>query len=84
MLNSLIAASVKFAFKLNIGCPKNFEPGKDVVDWVKNNKKIYVYNDPESRSKRRCNFFRQVISLNDKVNVKKKLNILRNLKLIKN
>ena len=28
VLNSLIAASVKFSFKLNIGCPKKFAPGK--------------------------------------------------------
>ena len=26
VLNSLIAASIKFSFKLNIGCPKNYEP----------------------------------------------------------
>ena len=26
VLNSLIAASVKFSFKLNIGCPKKYEP----------------------------------------------------------
>ena len=46
VLNSLIAASVKFSFKLSIGCPKKFEPGKKVRDWVrKNNKKIFIYND---------------------------------------
>ena len=38
VLNSLIAASVKFSFKLNIGCPKNYEPKKFVIDWAKNNK----------------------------------------------
>ena len=27
-LTVLIAASVKFSFKLNIGCPKNYEPQK--------------------------------------------------------
>ena len=30
VLDSLIAASVKFSFKLSIGCPKKFEPGKEV------------------------------------------------------
>ena len=46
VLDSLIAASVKFSFKLTIGCPKKFEPGKKVRDWVKKNKrKIFVYND---------------------------------------
>ena len=48
VLDSLIAASVKFSFKLSIGCPKNFEPGKEVRAWVKqNNKKIFIYNDPK-------------------------------------
>ena len=35
VLNSLIAASVKFSFKLSIGCPKKFEPGNEVKNWVK-------------------------------------------------
>ena len=48
VLDSLIAASVKFSFKLSIGCPKKFEPGKKVKAWVKkNNKKIFIYNDPK-------------------------------------
>ena len=37
VLDSLIAASVKFSFKLSIGCPKKFEPGKEVRNWVKKN-----------------------------------------------
>ena len=28
VLNSLIAASIKFSFKLNIGCPKKYWPNK--------------------------------------------------------
>ena len=85
VLNSLIAASVKFAFKLNIGCPKNFEPGKDVVDWVKNNKKkIYVYNDPEKAAQNADVIFSdKVISLNDKVNVKKKIKHFKKFKINK-
>ena len=34
VLNSLIEASVKFSFKLNIGCPKNNEPNKELLNWV--------------------------------------------------
>ena len=46
VLDSLIAASVKFSFRLSIGCPKNFAPGKKVKDWVsKNKKKIFIYHD---------------------------------------
>ena len=48
VLDSLIAASVKFSFKLSIGCPKKFEPGTKVINWVKKNKKkIFIYNDPK-------------------------------------
>ena len=39
VLDSLIAASVKFSFKLSIGCPKKFEPGKKIKQWVKKIKK---------------------------------------------
>ena len=39
VLNSLIAASVKFSFNLSVGCPKNYEPQKFVMDWLKKNKK---------------------------------------------
>ena len=71
VLDSLIAASVKFSFKLSIGCPKNFEPGKKVRTWVKkNNKKIYIYNDPKKAVIGADVIFSdKVISLND--NVKK-------------
>ena len=42
-LDSLIAASVKFSFKLSIGCPKKFEPGKEVRNWVKANDKKNIH-----------------------------------------
>ena len=32
VLNSLIVASVKFKFDLNIGCPKNYYPPKSILD----------------------------------------------------
>ena len=35
VLNSLIEASVKFSFKLNIGCPKNYEPNKSLLIGLK-------------------------------------------------
>ena len=35
VLDSLIAASVKFSFKLSIGCPKKFEPGKKISNGLK-------------------------------------------------
>ena len=85
VLDSLIAASVKFSFKLNIGCPKKFEPGKEVRSWVKkNNKKIYIYNDAKKAvSGADVIFSDKVISLNDKVNKKKKIRAFKNFKIDK-
>ena len=75
VLNSLIAASVKFSFKLNIACPQNYRPKKFILDWVKKNKrKIYIFQDPKKAVKNVDAIFSdKVISLNDKVNVKKKI-----------
>jgi len=83
VLNSLIAASVKFSFKLNIGCPKNYEPKKFVLDWAKNNKgKIHIYNDAEKAVKNADVIFSdKVISLNDKVNKTKKIRDFKNFQI---
>ena len=35
VINSLIEASVKFSFKLNIGCPKKYQPNKIMLSWIK-------------------------------------------------
>ncbi len=85
VLDSLIAASVKFSFKLSIGCPKKFEPGKEVRAWVKkNNKKIYIYNDAKKAvSGADVIFSDKVISLNDKVNKTKKIQVFKNFKINK-
>jgi len=85
VLDSLIAASVKFSFKLSIGCPKKFEPGKKVKTWVKkNNKKIFIYNDPKKAAKSADVIFSdKVISLNDKVNIKKKVEKFKKFKIDK-
>tara|TARA_A100001388_G_C28691517_1_gene461558 strand:+ start:118 stop:1047 length:930 start_codon:yes stop_codon:yes gene_type:complete len=76
VLNSLIAASVKFSFKLNIGCPKNFEPNSQILNWVKKNKKkVYIFNDAKKAAfKADVIFSDKVISLNDKGNKRKKIN----------
>jgi len=83
VLNSLIATSVKFKFKLNIGCPKNYSPPKFIIDWVKKNKrKIYVYNDPKKAVKNADVIFSdKVVSLNDRVNKKKKIRDFRNYRV---
>ena len=85
VLDSLIAASVKFSFKLSIGCPKQFEPGKEVRNWVKKNKKkIFIYNDSKKAIKDADVIFSdKVISLNDKVNKKKKIEQFKRFKIDK-
>ena len=85
VLDSLIAASVKFSFKLSIGCPKKFQPGNRVKNWVKkNNKKIYIYNDPKKAVYGADVIFSdKVISLNDNVNKKKKIDAFKKFKIDK-
>ena len=85
VLNSLIAASIKFAFKLNIGCPSNYQPNKDILNYIKDNKnKIFLYNDSKKASIGADVIFSdKVISMNDKVNVKKKLNDFKKFKINK-
>ena len=85
VLNSLIAASIKFNFKLNIGCPKNYRPKKSVMDWVKkNSNKIFIYNEVKKAANNADVVFSdKVISLNDKVNKKKKLDHFKNFRINK-
>ncbi len=80
VLNSLIATSIKFKFKLNIGCPKNYRPPKFVMDWVKKNKrKINIYSDPRKAVKNADVILSdKVVSLNDRVNKEKKIKDFKN------
>ena len=83
VLNSLIAASVKFSFNLNIGCPKNYKPKKVIMDWVKKNKrKINIFNDAKKAAiSADVIFSDKVVSLNDKVNKTKKIKDFKNFKI---
>ena len=83
VLNSLIAASVKFSFKLNIGCPKNYEPQKFVLNWIKKNKgKITIFNNAKKAAMNADVIFSdKVISLNDKVNKIKKIRNFKNFQI---
>ena len=85
VLNSLIAASVKFSFKLSIGCPNKYRPKKTILDWAKNNKKkINIFDDPKKAVKNVDVIFSdKVISLNDKVNKKEKIKVFENFKINK-
>ena len=85
VLNSLIAASIKFEFKLNIGCPKNYQPNKNILTYIKNNKnKIFLYNDPKKAAAEADVIFSdKVISMNDRVNKIKKLYDFKKFKIDK-
>jgi len=83
VLNSLIAASVKFSFNLSIGCPKNYKPKKVVLDWVKKNKRIInIFHEAKKAIKNADVIFSdKVVSLNDKVNKSKKIKDFKNFKI---
>ena len=83
VLSSLIAAAVKFNFKLNIGCPNNYRPKKSVMGWAKSHTiKIKIYNNANQAIKDADVVFSdKVISLNDKVNKKKKLSEFKKFKI---
>ena len=85
VLNSLIVASVKFSFKLNIGCPNKYMPKKFILDWVKSkNKKIYIFNDAKKAATNSDVIFSdKVVSLNDKVDKKKKIKNFEKFKIDK-
>jgi ornithine carbamoyltransferase len=83
VITSLIEASIKFSFKLNIACPKQYKPNKTLLNWAKKNKgKIKIFYD----SKKAANgsdviFTDKVVSMNDKVNKKKKLKDFKNFQV---
>ncbi len=83
VINSLIEASIKFSFKLNIGCPKRYEPNKKLLIWAKKNKgKIKIFNNIKKAAIGSDVIFTdKVISMNDKVNKAKKLKEFKNFKV---
>ena len=85
ILNSLIAASIKFSFKLSIGCPAKYKPSKKIMKYIKsNNNKIRILHDPKKAAKGADVIFSdKVISMNDKVNKSKKLNHFKKFKIDK-
>ena len=85
VLNSLIAASIRFSFKLKIGCPKNYQPNKKILNYInKNRNKILIYNDAKKAVENADVIFSdKVISMNDRVNKSKKLNYFKSFKIDK-
>ena len=85
VLNSLVAASIKFSFKLNIGCPTQYKPSKIIMQYIKSNKNnIHILPDPKKAVKGADVIFSdKVISMNDKVNKSKKLSQFKKFKINK-
>ena len=83
VLNSLIEASVKFSFSLTVGCPKKYEPNKNLLSWAKKNKgSIKIFNDSKKAAKGSDVIFTdKVISMNDEVNKVKKIKDFKNFKV---
>ena len=83
VLNSLIEASIKFSFKLNIGCPKNYNPPSEMLRMIRQkNSKIKIFNNPKVAIKNADVVLTdKVISMNDKVNKKKKIKDFLNFKI---
>ena len=85
VLNSLIEASIKFSFQLNVGCPKNYQPNKKILSYVKSKtNKISIFSDPNKAVKDADVIFSdKVISLNDKVDKRKKIENFKKFKITK-
>ena len=83
VLNSLIEASIKFSFKLNIGCPKNYNPPSEMLRMIRQkSSKIKIFNNPKVAIKNADVVLTdKVISMNDKVNKKKKNKDFLNFKI---
>ena len=83
VLNSLIEASIKFSFKLNIGCPKNYNPPSEMLRMIRQkSSKIKIFNSPKVAIKNADVVLTdKVISMNDKVNKKKKIKDFLNFRI---
>tara|TARA_B100002051_G_scaffold274626_1_gene316250 strand:- start:1142 stop:2071 length:930 start_codon:yes stop_codon:yes gene_type:complete len=85
VLNSLVEASIKFSFNLNIGCPRKYQTNKNIMKNIKSyNKKISLYSDAKKAATGADVIFSdKVISMNDNVNKIKKLNHFKKFKIEK-
>ena len=85
MSNSFIEAAAKFNFKLNIGCPDKYKPNKNIMIWAKKNKaNIMVTKNPnEAVENADCVMTDKWVSMNDKVDKKKKKKILKSYQVNK-
>ena len=80
MCNSFIEAAAKFNFNFNVGCPDKYKPKKQIISWAKKNKtKLLITKNPKEAVKNAdCVMTDKWISMNDKVDKKKKKKVLKN------
>ena len=72
VLNSLIQASNKFLFNLNIACPKEYKPSNSILK-LNRKSKIKVFHNPDDAIKNAdVVYIDKFVSINDKVNKKNK------------
>ena len=63
---------------------KNYEPKKELINWVKNNGKVKIFHDSKKAAKGSDVIFTdKVISMNDKVNKKEKLSFFKKFRIDK-
>ena len=73
VLNSLIQASNKFLFDLNIACPKEYKPSNLILK-LNRKSKIKIFHNPDDAIKNAdVVYIDKFVSINDKVNKKNKL-----------
>jgi len=85
MSNTLIEAAAKFEFNLNIGCPDKYKPNKNIMIWAKKNKaNITITKKPDAAVRNvDCIMTDKWISMNDKVDKKKKKESLKSYQVNK-
>ena len=83
MMNSLIEVCLKFSVPLNIACPKAYQPDKATISLIKKEKgKIKIFNRKELAVKNSDVVITdKIISMNDKVDKKKKLKSFKNFQV---
>ena len=83
MMNSLIEVCLKFSVSLNIACPKAYQPDKATISLIKKEKgKIKIFSRKELAVKNSDVVITdKIISMNDKVDKKKKLKSFKNFQV---
>ena len=85
VLNSLVEVSVKLGLNLNVVSPKKYLPKRNLINYIKNNKAKIEITDNINQGLKNADVLMtdKVISMNDKVNKKKKEKYFKKFKINK-